>query len=289
MQKPVTRRMDEMTSREVQQYFQAGGDLIFVPMGPVSGHGALVPMGIHAHWAQAISLLIAEKANGLVYPPVYTCYSGATRSFRGACSFSIQDQATILKKIIAIYKKQGFKRIVLVAGTTPENMAAQVAVREYFDESEDPVWMLLCEKLLEEPSVKALYEGYPGNFGETLIDQAALKILGRWREVPYLDWAREPKNDDPDQPAEITHDITGLRKWGAIGFRYFEEGQHGNHGNAGIRYKGRDDVDLAVEVLQRCADLVLPALEHYRHYHAWLQKRPFAYIVPTEKLTPRRR
>lgn len=284
-QRLVTRRLDEMTSREVELYLQAGGDLIFIPMGPVSGHGAFIPMGIHAHWAQALSLLVAEKANGLVYPPVYTCYSGATRSFRGACSFSIQDQSAILKTIVAIYKKQGFKRVVLVAGTTPENMAAQVAVREYFDETEDPVWMLLCEKLLDDPSVKSLYDGYPGNFGETLIEQASLKILGRWRQVPYPDWARAPKNDDPDQPREIKADIDSLRKWGAIGFRYHEEGQHGNHGNAGITYKGKDDIDLTVEVLERCADLVLPALEHYRHYHAWHQKHPFAYIVPTENLT----
>lgn len=285
MQDPITRRMDEMTSREVELYLQAGGDLIFVPMGPVSGHGAFVPMGIHAHWAQAISLLLAEKANGLVYPPIYTCYSGATRSFRGACSFSIMEQTAILKQVARIYKKQGFKRIVLVAGTTPENMAGQVAVREYFDETEDPIWMLVCEQLLEEPSIKAMYEGYPGNFGETLISQAALRILGRARDVPYPEWARAPKKDDPDQPAEITGDIGHLRKWGAIGFRYFEEGQHGNHGTAGIKHKGRDDIELTVEILEKCAELVLPALEHYGHYQAWLQKHPFAYIIPSEKLT----
>src|ERR1043166_2702622 len=80
---PMTRRIDEMTSREVDAYIQAGGDLAFVPFGPVSGHGPFIPMGMHGHWANALSVLLAEKANGLVFPATFTCFAGATRTFRG--------------------------------------------------------------------------------------------------------------------------------------------------------------------------------------------------------------
>src|SRR5262245_51866079 len=66
----ASRRMDEMTSREIELYLKGGGDLALVPFGPVSGHGALIPIGMHAHWAHAFSVLIAEKANGLVFPVV---------------------------------------------------------------------------------------------------------------------------------------------------------------------------------------------------------------------------
>src|SRR5262245_7280457 len=59
-----SRRMDEMTSREIENYLNAGGDLVLIPFGPVSGHGALIPVGMHVHWAHALSVLIAEKANG---------------------------------------------------------------------------------------------------------------------------------------------------------------------------------------------------------------------------------
>src|SRR5690348_7945422 len=88
---PATRRMDEMTSREVEFYLKQGGDLVFVPFGPVSGHGALIPMGMHAHWATALSVLLAEKANGLVFPTTYACFAGATRTFRGTVSFPIDE------------------------------------------------------------------------------------------------------------------------------------------------------------------------------------------------------
>src|SRR5437762_2951880 len=34
----ATRRIDEMTSREVESYLKEGGDLALIPFGPVSGH-----------------------------------------------------------------------------------------------------------------------------------------------------------------------------------------------------------------------------------------------------------
>jgi len=281
----TTRRMDEMTSREVQQYFEAGGDLVFIPFGPVSGHGAFIPMGIHGHWAHALAVLLAERANGLVYPPVFTCFSGGTRSFRGAVSFSIAEQAEILERVVAILQQQGFKRIVLVAGTNPEDVGGTVAARTVFDKTEKPVWLLIGERLLRESAVHALFKDYPGNFGETQIGLGSLKILGRGRPVPYPEWAREKKADnDPDQPVEIAEDVRKLRTLGAVGFRYFEEKNHGNHGMAGLNFDGRSDIDLAIEVLQKSAEVAAPVLDNLGHYVDWLEQHPFQYIVPKERL-----
>jgi hypothetical protein len=280
-----TRRMDEMTSREVELYLEGGGDLALIPFGPVSGHGAFIPMGIHGHWAHALAVLLAERANGLVYPPVFTCFSGATRTFRGAVSFPVTEQAQILERIVGVLQQQGFKRIVLVAGTNPEDLGGTVAARQVFDRTEKPVWLLIGERLLHDPAVQALYEGYPGSFGETQIGLAGLRILGRERPIPYPEWASEKKaDDDPDQPREIAEDVRKLRTFGAVGFRYFEEGNHGNHGMAGLTFNGRPDIDLAVEVLQKSADVAAPALANLGHYAEWLDKHPFQYIVPKERL-----
>src|SRR5512144_2078420 len=95
----ASRRIDEMTSREVELYLKERGDLALVPFGPVSGHGAFIPMGMHAHWAHALSLLLAEKANGLVFPATFACFAGATRTFRGTVSFPVQEQVSVLKRI----------------------------------------------------------------------------------------------------------------------------------------------------------------------------------------------
>src|SRR5512144_1558663 len=112
----ASRRIDEMTSREVELYLKEGGDLVFVPFGPVSGHGTFIPLGMHAHWATAVSLLLARKANGLVFPTTYTCFAGATRSFRGTVSFSVEEQVNTLKRIALTLQRAGFRRVVLVGG-----------------------------------------------------------------------------------------------------------------------------------------------------------------------------
>jgi len=281
-----TRRLDAMTSREVEFYLKEGGDLVFIPFGPVSGHGALLPMGIHAHWAEALALLLAEKANGLYYPAVFACYSGATRTFRGAVSFPIVEQVAILSRIANTLYDQGFRRTVLLGATTPENMGGVVAARDLFDRTERPIWFAEAQHALALPEVRALYEGYPGNFGETLICLASLKILGRERPIPMANWARELKPDDGegDQPAEIAADVVTLRRWGAMGFRYHEERHHGNHGTAGIEFQGRSDIDMAVEVLEKSAEALLPALASLTRYADWLDTKPFRYIEATERL-----
>jgi creatinine amidohydrolase/Fe(II)-dependent formamide hydrolase-like protein len=280
----ASRRIDEMTSREIELYLNAGGDLVLVPFGPVSGHGALIPVGMHAHWAHALSVLIAEKANGLVFPPTHCCFAGATRTFRGTVSFTVLEQVTVLKRIASTLQKQGFRRTVLVGGTNPEDTGGMVAARELFDESEKPIWFVSASRALQLPEVKALYDGYPGNFGETQLALASLKILGRERAIPLERWAREIKPDGFDQPDEIAADVTAMRRLGAVGFRYHEESNHGNHGNAGIVFKGRSDVDLAIEVLLKSAEAVIPGLSRLQHYADWLESHPTSFIRATERL-----
>jgi len=280
-----SRRMDELTSREVQLYFQRGGDLVLVPFGPISGHGAFIPTGMHNHWAHALALLIAERADGLVHPPVFSCYSGATRSFRGSVSFPVDEQEEVLVRIVKTLQAQGFKRVVLVAGTHPEDTGGVLAARRVFDETEHPIWLLSGEKLLAEPAVKAVSRGYPAEMGETQLAFAALKVLGRERAVPYPDWAREVKKDEPDQPPEIAADVARLRHFGAVGFRFYEEGNHGNHGTVGLVHQGKRDIDLAVEVLHKSAEVAQPALESLRRYVDWIGKRPFRFVVPVDRLS----
>jgi creatinine amidohydrolase/Fe(II)-dependent formamide hydrolase-like protein len=285
--KLFTRRMEEMTSREVEFYLKEGGDLAFIPFGPVSGHGAFIPMGIHAHWATALCVLLAEKANGLVFPPTYTVMAGATQTFRGTVHFTVGEQVSILKRIAMNLHNAGFRRVVLVAGTTPENTGGWIAARELFDETGHPFWFVQAEKLLADPEVNAIYKDYPGNFGETPLCFAAMKILGLERPIPAADWAREiesKRDGKGDQPAEIRDDVVSMRRLGQVGFRYYEEGQHGNHGTAGIIYKGRSDVDMAVEVLDKCADILVPTLDKMTHYADWLDEHPFQYVKASERL-----
>jgi len=173
-----------------------------------------------------------------------------------------------------------------VGGTTPESTGGQVTARTLFDQTDRPFWFVEAARLLDAPEVKALYEGYPGNFGETLIELASLRILGRERPIPLVKWARELKPDvgEGDRPGEVFQDVVALRRIGAIGFRYYEERHHGNHGTAGIEFRGRADVDMAVEVLERSAEALLPALVSLTRYTDWVGAHPFRYITASDRL-----
>jgi hypothetical protein len=145
------------------------------------------------------------------------------------------------------------------------------------------VLLLVADKILEEPEVKKIHEGYPGQFGETLLELASLKVLGRDPVIRYPEFARVPRAESKDQPPEIHADAHMMRKWGTVGFRYHNEGEHGNHGNAGIVHRGEPDVDMAGRVLVKCAELTLPVLESFSRYEEWLAKRPFAFITPDKE------
>ena len=82
-------RLDRLTSREVGEWMTGGGDTIFVPHGPISGHGPWTTLGIHTHGAEAVATLLARKCNGVVYPPIWTCFAGATKTYPGTVPFSL--------------------------------------------------------------------------------------------------------------------------------------------------------------------------------------------------------
>ena len=49
-------------------------------------------------------------------------------------------------------------------------------------------------------------------------------------------------------------------------------------------HNGVLDIEMTVEVLKKCADLVVPVLDNLGHYADWIGKQPFKYIVPTDRL-----
>src|SRR5262249_40985093 len=68
-------RLDLLTSREVGDWMKTN-DVVFVPHGPISGHGPWTTLGVHTHGAEAVATLMARKCDGVVYPPIFTCFAG---------------------------------------------------------------------------------------------------------------------------------------------------------------------------------------------------------------------
>src|SRR5215471_7383388 len=150
--------LDRLTSREVGDWLKSN-DVIFVPHGPISGHGPWTTLGVHTHGAEAVATLLARRCNGLVYPPIFTAFAGATRLYPGTVPFSYEFHIQVLKAVVRSLHAQGFGRIFLVCYTNPEDAAGLIAARDLFDiEGEIPVASLVATKGLSSEPVKKLLE-----------------------------------------------------------------------------------------------------------------------------------
>src|SRR5262245_18909280 len=254
-------RLDLLTSREVGEWMKTS-DVIFVPHGPISGHGPWTTLGVHPHGAEAVATLLARKCDGLVYPPIFTCFAGATRMYPGTVPFSYEFHAQILKAVVRSLYAQGFGRIFLICYTNPEDAAGLIAARDLFDiEGEIPVASLVATRGMSSEPVKKLLSEYQGSAGEAIIDYAALRLLNQERPIAEPDLAKVGLKGGQDQNPEIRETVNILRSRGTRGFRYDAEREHSSHGTVGLTYKGQPDIELGMKILESLADHLLPAVD----------------------------
>lgn len=284
--KPRIVRLDLLTSREVGEWMKTS-DVIFVPHGPISGHGPWTTLGVHTHGAEAVATLMARKCNGLVYPPIFTCFAGATHLFPGTVPFSYEFHIQVLKAVVRSLYHQGFGRIFLTCYTNPEDEAGLIAARDLFDiEGEIPVASLVATKGLASEPVKKLLEDYKGSAGEAIIDYAAMRLLNQERAIAEPELAKVGLKSGQDQNPEIIDAVRTLRRVGTRGFRYDTEREHSSHGTVGLTYKGEPDIELGLKILEALADYLLPAVEALKAHRDYLKAHPAKRIekqVPLEK------
>src|SRR4051812_38783542 len=197
--RPPIVRLDLLTSREVGEWMKTN-DVIFVPHGPISGHGPWTTLGVHTHGAEAVATLLARKCNGLVYPPIFTCFAGATHLYPGTVPFSYEFHVQVLKAVGRSLYAQGFTRIFFLCYTNPEDAAGLIAARDLFDvEGEMPVASLVATRGMSSDPVKALLADYKGSAGEAIVDYAAMRLLNQERAVAEPELAKAGLKSGEDQ------------------------------------------------------------------------------------------
>lgn len=280
-------RLDLLTSREVGEWKRKSGDVIIVPHGPISGHGPWTTLGVHTHGAEAVATLLARKCNGLVYPPIFTAFAGATRMYPGTVPFSYEFHIQILKATVRSLHTQGFGRIFLLCYTNPEDAAGLIAARDLFDiEGELPVASLVATRGLQSETVKKLLGDYKGSAGEAIIDYAAMRLLGQERAIAEPELARVGLRGGQDQNPAIREAVNILRSRGTRGFRYDTEREHSSHGTVGLTYRGRPDIELGLLILDALAEHLLPAVDALRRHKEYLRANPPRVIERQMPLPP---
>jgi creatinine amidohydrolase/Fe(II)-dependent formamide hydrolase-like protein len=268
-------RLELLTSREVGEWMKTS-DVIFVPHGPISGHGPWTTLGVHTHGAEAVATLLARKCNGLVYPPIFTCFAGATRLYPGTVPFSYEFHIQVLKAVARSLCAQGFGRVFLICYTNPEDAAGLIAARDLFDidGEELPVASLVATKGLAGEAVTKLLADYKGSAGEAIIDYAAMRLLHNERAIAEPELAKVGLRGGEDQNPEIRPSVNTLRARGTRGFRYDTEREHSSHGTVGLLHNGQSDIELGLKILEALADHLLPAVEALKEHREYLKQHP---------------
>lgn len=217
-----TRLFTRLTNREIEAYLQRN-DLLFIPVGTVEMHGAL-PVDCETVLPEAISVLLAERADGLVLPDLPYFYPGGTTIGRGTIPMSIRAGYDYLTELLKCVEKLGFGRIVFVSYHAPASLTLDAVARDYFDAHRLPIIHLNALSSIYRfthcPEGKEFCK--PNDRSDEMI-LAAYDMFGRLEDVPLT---TEPIYDCSGENPQTTAKFNKLFSYGSSGFLYADPMEH---------------------------------------------------------------
>jgi hypothetical protein len=261
--------LDELTWREANEAIERGAP-VFLPVGPIEGHGPHIPLGCDYYIATAVAKLMAGKSNGIALPPLTYTYSGGTSTFKGAVSVPIDVTVQMLKAIIRSLWEQGFKRILILSGHIPDEMTAGTAIRTVFEEDNIPAVYINPYSHIDEELLKQRIRNYDRRHKESVMACAAARILGKENAIPDLEALRD---EDPSEDEMLPESLRKIQEYGMVGYHYTHELQH-------IPQRANIDVESGIRVLNDVAERLLPAVQALGDYVRWLEENPRTFIAP---------
>lgn len=141
-----TRYFTGLTNPEIEQYLKRN-DVIFIPVGTVESMGAF-PTDLEYVMAEAYALKMAQEADGLVLPHVIFFYPGVTVTGKGSVYIPQEIGLAYLKAIAQSLLRQGFRRQIYISAHGPSNQYVSAMVREFFEETKDPILYVEASRLL---------------------------------------------------------------------------------------------------------------------------------------------
>lgn len=181
-----TRFLTRLINREAESYL-ARRDVIFIPVGTTEMHGAM-PLDCETVLPEAIAMLMAERADGLVLPHLPYFYAGATANGRGTLQISTGTGYDYLYAVAKALIRQGFRRLVFLSYHAPAKLTLAPLARDLFAETHVPVVyvdaFLSMHKFLSSEAGSDIDMTGDHSYD---IHLAAYDLLGRLQDVPITD------------------------------------------------------------------------------------------------------
>ena len=118
-------------------------DIIFVAVGATEVHGRF-PVNVECRVPEAVSLLMAEKVNGLVLNDLPYFFVGASPMSPATVQMSVKEGYSYLKAIAYSLLNQGFRRQIYVSFHGPAFLTIGSMVVDFFDETKVPISYIDC-------------------------------------------------------------------------------------------------------------------------------------------------
>lgn len=224
-----TRYFTSLTNPEIEQYLKRN-DVIFIPVGTVESMGAF-PTDLEYTMAEAYALKMAEEADGLILPHVIFFYPGVTVTGRGSIYIPQETGLEYLKAIARSLLRQGFRRQIYISAHGPSNQYVSALVREFFEETKDPILYIEAGRLLRNAQQSgAAPQPAQGTNNFRAVGYGAYQIVGRMNDVPLsLDVPAPSEPPLPPPPASVRKLSSLGPESGAVG-SYEPDAEH-----AGVR------------------------------------------------------
>lgn len=125
---------------------------LYVPLGSVEWHGWHNVVGLDALKAHAVLCRVAEKAGGLVYPPIYT---GTHSDNDNPHIFMIGKETLIalMYDLLSGFEKDGWRKVIILCGHYPNyHFVAKELAERWAEESHELKVLSLVENQVLEIS-----------------------------------------------------------------------------------------------------------------------------------------
>jgi creatinine amidohydrolase len=219
-----TRYLTALTNPEIEEYLKRN-DVIFIPVGTVESMGAF-PTDLEYTMAEAYALKMAEEADGLVLPHVMYFYPGVTITGRGSVYVSQDVGLAYLKEIARSLLRQGFRRQVYTSAHGPSNLYVGALVREFFEETKDPILYVETGRLLQNAQAAGAAPRATESHNFRAVGYGAYQIVGRLNEVPLSLDIPLPSAPALPKPPDSMRKLTPLGPGSSAVGTYEPDGNH---------------------------------------------------------------
>lgn len=219
-----SRYFTTLTNTEIEEYLRRN-DVIVVPVGTAEGFNNM-PADLEYAMAEAYALKIAEEADGLVLPHLLYFYPGVTATGKGSVYVSEEECLRYLKAVAHSLLRQGFRRQIYTSSHGPSNQYVAALVRDFFEETKDPIVYIETTQLTRMAQQQKLLSGNLGNVFQ-LVGYGAYSILGRLNDIP-LNIDFKPAGPPVPPPPESLRKLSPLGPGsGAVGTYSPNNGDNG--------------------------------------------------------------